>query len=197
MVYNSAKISGLAEDLSSFGLIANASKALLTDMMQSSAQSLLQLVGAKGYRRDHIAGRGVVDSRPFQIFEGSNDVMYLQTADVLLKAMKKQKTTRLSDFLEQYSCTKNSAVVFHRYLSFKLDADPLQRQKVILGKILSWLMALELTTRLRNTGFNAEMIDNAFQVVEPIIAGLTSGYQISSAVSVIESYRESADWQRC
>lgn len=67
-------------------------------MMQSAAQSLLQLVGAKGYRRDHIAGSAVVDSRPFQIFEGSNDILYEQISDSILKSMKKVKEANLSRF---------------------------------------------------------------------------------------------------
>ena len=71
------------QNLALFGWQANATKAVLTDMMQSVAQSLLQLTGAIGYRRDHIAGRAVADSRPFQIFEGSNDVMYSQIAETM------------------------------------------------------------------------------------------------------------------
>ncbi len=50
----------------------------------------LQLVGAKGYRLDHIAGRATVDSRPFQIFEGSNDILYQQIAEAVLKLMRSQ-----------------------------------------------------------------------------------------------------------
>ena len=68
----------LKHDLSRGGLEANATKSVVTDLMQEASQSLLQLVGAKGYRLDHIAGRATVDSRPFQIFEGSNDVLYQQ-----------------------------------------------------------------------------------------------------------------------
>jgi len=64
----------LEKDTSRFDLIANSVKSVITDYMQSAAQNLLQLMGAKGYKLDHIAGRSLTDSRPFQIFEGSNDI---------------------------------------------------------------------------------------------------------------------------
>jgi len=63
----SGEIAGVENDLSALGLEANITKSVTSDMMQESAQSLLQLVGAKGYKLNHIAGRSVVDSRPFQI----------------------------------------------------------------------------------------------------------------------------------
>ncbi|RLB61930.1 MAG: acyl-CoA dehydrogenase, partial [Deltaproteobacteria bacterium] len=72
----------LDTDLSGEGIQANAMKAILTDMMQEAAQSFMQLVGANGFRRDHIAGRAIIDCRPFQIFEGTNDVMYAQVSEM-------------------------------------------------------------------------------------------------------------------
>ncbi|RLB61164.1 MAG: acyl-CoA dehydrogenase, partial [Deltaproteobacteria bacterium] len=62
MCFNSSQKAGVENDLAPHGLEANAVKTYVTDLMQSSAQSLLQLVGAKGYRLDHIAGRAIVDS---------------------------------------------------------------------------------------------------------------------------------------
>ncbi len=59
MCYYTSRVSGVSENLTSFGLQANSTKAVVTDMMQDAAQSLLQLTGAKGYRRDQIAGRAV------------------------------------------------------------------------------------------------------------------------------------------
>ncbi|MDD2636951.1 MAG: acyl-CoA dehydrogenase family protein, partial [Bacteroidales bacterium] len=69
------------EEISRFEILANSVKSVVTDYMQEAAQSFLQLVGAKGYRLDHLAGRSLVDSRPFQIFEGSNDILYQQVTE--------------------------------------------------------------------------------------------------------------------
>ena len=83
MCAHSSKHADVENGLSGRGVEANAIKTVVTDLMQEAAQSLLQLVGAKGYRLDHIAGRAAVDSRPFQIFEGSNDVLYAQISEAL------------------------------------------------------------------------------------------------------------------
>jgi alkylation response protein AidB-like acyl-CoA dehydrogenase len=57
------------------GFEANIIKTVSSDLMQESAQTLVQLVGAAANKLNHIAGRAIVDSRPFQIFEGSNDIL--------------------------------------------------------------------------------------------------------------------------
>src|SRR5699024_2845907 len=43
----------LSKDVSGMDLTANSIKTVTTDMMQSAAQSLIQLTGAKAYRLDH------------------------------------------------------------------------------------------------------------------------------------------------
>ena len=60
MCLNSSRKADLKNDLAPLGLEANSVKTYLTDLMQNAAQSLLQLVGAKGYRLNHIAGRAIV-----------------------------------------------------------------------------------------------------------------------------------------
>src|SRR5690606_14834243 len=99
MCARSSEISGIAHNLALEGLEANSMKALVTDLMQESAQLCLQVSGANGYRISHIAGRGIVDSRPFQIFEGSNEMLYTQIAEMMLKQLKKQKEANLYAFL--------------------------------------------------------------------------------------------------
>ena len=83
----------IKNDLTTLGLEANIIKTVTTDLMQESAQSLLTLVGAIGYKLNHIAGRGTVDTRPFQIFEGSNDILYAQISESLIKLLKTAKET--------------------------------------------------------------------------------------------------------
>src|SRR5690606_26508197 len=78
-------------DVAPHGLEANAVKSVTTDLMQEAAQSAMQLIGAKAYKLNHIVGRGTMDSRPFQIFEGSNDILYAQITEGLIKLMKRAK----------------------------------------------------------------------------------------------------------
>src|SRR5659263_232457 len=78
-----SQMADISNDLTGLGFEANIIKTVTTDLMQESAQSLLTLVGAIGYKLNHIAGRGTVDTRPFQIFEGSNDILYNQISESL------------------------------------------------------------------------------------------------------------------
>jgi alkylation response protein AidB-like acyl-CoA dehydrogenase len=195
MCHYAARVSGVENNLSSIGLQANATKAVLTDMMQSAAQSLLQLTGAEGYRRDNIAGRAVADSRPFQIFEGSNDVMYSQIAEAILKEMKKEKETNFFTFLNQFELTGRVADYYKQILSFKLDATSLQRAKVALGKIVARLITTEFALDLMDAGFRSDLINNAILVVGNTIAEQVSSVTQSGLIHVIEDYQDGSDWK--
>jgi hypothetical protein len=195
MCHYAARVSGVNNNLALFGMQANATKAVLTDMMQSAAQSLLQLTGAKGYRRDHIAGRAVVDSRPFQIFEGSNDVMYSQIAETILKEMKKEKETNFYTFLSQFELTEKIAGYYKHILNFKLNSESLQRAKVALGKIVARLITTEFTLDLMEAGFRSDLVDNAIQVVGNTIAEQVSSVTQLRQIHVIEEYRDGSDWK--
>src|SRR3546814_17388438 len=91
MCSRSSEISCIENNLASQGLEANSMKALVADLMQESAQLLAQLSGAKGYRISHIGGRGVMDSRPFQVFEGSNEMLYSQIDEPHFREMTQFK----------------------------------------------------------------------------------------------------------
>ncbi len=195
MCYYTARVSGVENDLTSFGLQANSTKAVLTDMMQSAAQSLLQLTGAKGYRRDNIAGRAVVDSRPFQIFEGSNDVMYSQIADAILKEMKKRKETNFYTFLSTFELTENIAVYYKHILNFKLGPESLQRARLALGKIAARLITTEFVFDLQKAGFHTNLIDNAIQVMGNTIAEQVTSFSQFKQINIIEEYGDDTDWK--
>ena len=195
MCHYTAKVSSLGNDLTSYGLQANAAKAVLTDMMQDSAQSLLQLTGAKGYRRDHIAGRSVADSRPFQIFEGSNDVMYSQVADIVLKKMKDGKHLNFYTFLSQFDLTAKGADYFRDALNYNLDLTSVQRTRVMLGKIIAKLITADFVIDLYDTGFRKDLVDNALQVIGNDIVTQMPALTHFRQISVVEEYSENSDWK--
>src|SRR3546814_3399039 len=97
-------------------------KALVADLMQESAQLLAQLSGVKGYRISHIGGRGVMDSRPFQVFEGSNEMLYSQIAETSLRAIKKFKQHNLLEYLKNHPLTARLSDHFKKELNFTVDA---------------------------------------------------------------------------
>jgi len=196
MCHYTAKVSSISNDLTSYGLQANAAKAILTDMMQDSAQSLLQLTGAKGYRRDHIAGRSVADSRPFQIFEGSNDVMYSQVADIVLKKMKDGKYRNFYTFLSQFELTIKAAERFREVLNYNLDFSSVQRTRVMLGKVIAKLITADFTIDLYETDFRQDLIDNALEVIGNDIATQMPALTHARLIHVVEGYREKSDWKQ-
>jgi len=158
MCVNTCQRAGLDQDLSLRGLEANAIKTTITDLMQSAAQSLLQLVGAKGYRLDHFAGRALVDSRPFQIFEGSNDILYIQISETLLKQMKATGESNLSRWLKASEPTKLASGPLKHLFDFVPDFAMSQRKLAQLGRIISRVVALNLVLGLEERGFDRDLI---------------------------------------
>src|SRR5690606_41660196 len=135
------------------GLEANRMKALVTDLMQESAQLCVQLSGSSGYKLDHIAGRGIVDSRPFQIFEGSNEMLYTQIAETLIKGMKKGKIGNLLTYLSEMELTNRVSSLFKEQLDFNFPENMCQRQFIIIGTIMARLACLQYVQQLVDKGY--------------------------------------------
>ncbi|WP_430810482.1 MULTISPECIES: acyl-CoA dehydrogenase family protein [unclassified Carboxylicivirga] len=191
---NSSEKAGLSNDLSMMGIEANAVKALSTDMMQGASQSLLQLVGAKGYTLNHIAGRSIVDSRPFQIFEGSNDMLYSQIAESVLKIMRKLKMRNLFRFIKDYQLTQGAAQLVKDLLNFDLNVNMPQRKLVEMGQIFSHLIAMNQVLALRNKGFASDLTKGAIDHLKQDVQRLLSSFSAQNISQVIVDYNSSASW---
>ncbi|MBK3516770.1 acyl-CoA dehydrogenase family protein [Carboxylicivirga marina] len=191
---NSSKKAGLINDLSMAGIEANAVKSLSTDMMQSASQTLLQLVGAKGYKLNHIAGRSTVDSRPFQIFEGSNDMLYSQISESVIKLMRKAKQGNLLDFIKSFELTANAASLVKDLFNFELDFNVPQRKLVELGQILSRVISLEHVLVLSDKGFSEKLIDGTVSHLRQEMQTLLSSFNVNNETKVIEDYQSNSDW---
>lgn len=184
----------ITKDVSNMDLTANAIKTYTTDLMQQAAQSLLQLTGAKGYRLDHIAGRALIDSRPFQIFEGSNDILYQQISESVLKSMRKLKLKNLYEFLSDFELTQRASGYFSELLDFKINNKLAQDRLVELGRILSRVISLEFTLRLSDKGFNQKLIDNTIKTLRTDVERRVSTFVNDKAPDVVEDYEESSSW---
>jgi alkylation response protein AidB-like acyl-CoA dehydrogenase len=181
-------------DLAGEALSANAIKTVVTDLMQDASQSLLQLMGGKGYRLDNVAGRSVVDSRPFQIFEGSNDVLYQQISEAMLKSMRQMKEKNLETFLSDHDLTSRAVEYFNDALNFEVDQSLSQRKLVELGRILGRVVTMELVIELGDRGFRSDLISNCLQVFRREVEGLLAGYHETGQTDVIEDYVEGSAW---
>ncbi|KAA8486806.1 alkylation response protein AidB-like acyl-CoA dehydrogenase [Arcticibacter tournemirensis] len=194
MCARSSEISGIEHNLAAEGLEANSMKAVVTDLMQESSQMLLQLSGANGYKITHIGGRGVMDSRPFQIFEGSNEMLYAQIAEMVTRQMKKQKLSNLFDFLKDFKRTSDACLYFENDLNFNIDNNIPQRKLVDLGKIISRIICAGYVIDLANKGFRADLADNCITSVRQEVSALVCSFKFSNTVNIIEDYTGNSSW---
>ena len=194
MCHRSSQISSIAHNLAMEGVEANAMKALVTDLMQESAQLCLQVSGANGYKISHIAGRGIVDSRPFQIFEGSNEMLYTQIAEMVTKKMRKEKETNLASFLANYELTREASAHVREVLDFVPGEGLAQRKLVDLGKIISRVIAANYVLTLANEGFRDDLVAGCIEHLRRDIAHLVSNLYLDNRVKVIDDYVSGSDW---
>ena len=194
MCANSSEKAGLDVDLSSHGMEANAVKSVITDLMQEAAQSVVQLVGAKAYKLNHIAGRGTADSRPFQIFEGSNDILYAQISEGLVKMMKRAKERNLFQFLKSFDLTDKAVHFVKSQVDFNLDLQIPQRKLVEMGKIIGRVISLNQVLDLSEKGFNKELIDGSVAFLQQEITKLMSAFNFRNNEKVVDGYDENTSW---
>lgn len=194
MCVNSSEKAGIENDLSNSGFEANSTKSVVTDLMQEAAQSATQLVGAQAYKLDHIAGRSITDSRPFQIFEGSNDILYAQISESLVKMMKKTRESNLYKFLKGYDLTSKSAEILKNILDFNLSSTLSQRKLVELGQVLGRLVSSQLVINLGEKGFRNDLIQNGLNMLHQEIEALMTTFNYQNQSKVVEAYQENSSW---
>ncbi len=195
MCVNSCEKAGIENDLAAQGLEANAIKTCITDLMQEASQSLLQLVGAKGYRLDHFAGRATVDNRPFQIFEGSNDILYVQITEALLKQMKIAKEKNLFRYLSSFELTQRAADRLQSLLDFELEPAMPQRKLMEFGQIISRILVMDLVLKLGAKGFDRELIGNCLTILRQEIARQLTSYSCDDRTELIDLEQNHPSWR--
>ena len=192
---HSSDNAGVENDLTSHGLKANSVKTVVTDLMQEAAQHLFQLVGAKAYRQNHIAGRAIVDSRPFQVFEGSNDILYSQVSEAVVKLMKQAKEINMFKFLNGFSLTSKSALHIKEILNFNIDLQLPQRKLVELGKVISRIVSMEMVIDLGLKGFHPDLIANSLNMMKQELNYLMTNYLYTNKSLVLADYKEESHWR--
>jgi len=186
--------SSIENDLSSDGIEANSVKTIVTDLMQESAQTLVQLSGAKGYRLSHIGGRGIVDSRPFQIFEGANEMLYTQISEMVIKLMKKKKEFNLFQFLKNFDLTSKASEYLKKQTDFSLKTDLSQRKLVDLGRAIGRVVSAGLVIDLGEKGFRKDLIDNCLSSLQQDISNMIYSYHNNVAISSVDEYQAGSSW---
>ena len=190
----SSEKSGIENNLANDGVEANSVKTTVSDLMQESAQTLVQLSGAKGYRLSHIGGRGIVDSRPFQIFEGANEMLYTQISEMIIKIMKKKKEFNLFQFLKNFDLTSQASEYIKKQTDFSLNTELSQRKLVDLGRTIARVVSAGLVINLGEKGFRKDLIDNCLTSLQQDISNMIYAYHNSTKNTSIPDYKEGSSW---
>jgi alkylation response protein AidB-like acyl-CoA dehydrogenase len=195
MCLNTSEKAGIENNLAGEGLEANCVKTYITDLMQESAQSLLQLVGAIGYRLDHFAGRAIVDCRPFQIFEGSNDILNVQITEAVLKQMSAVKEKNLFRYLSQLELTRRSSSYFKKILDFEINPSMTQRKQVVMGELISRVVNMDMVMRLGERGFSKELVASCITNLQQEVSRRVADYRFENCTGVIDLEQDHPAWR--
>ena len=194
MCYTSSHGTSIDFDLALKGIEANTFKAVVSDLMQESAQILTQLLGGKGYLVQSLGSRSIMDSRPFQIFEGPNDMLFTQLADMVLKAMSKAKETNLLSFMKTYELSRRSAELFKADINVNLDRAMPQRKSVIIGEVMAFVIIAHNIMQMRDQGFNSQLAENALIRLQQDVSVRMNSYTNRRDNQPTEGYMEDSSW---
>ncbi len=194
MCFRSSHVSGIENDLSAEGIQANSMKAYVTDLMQESSQTFTQLSGANGYRISNIGGRGIMDSRAFQIFEGSNEMLYTQIGEMIAKLMRRQKEMNIYQFLKEFNLTQKACSFFKKDIDFTLMTGLSQRKMIDLGKVFSRIIASNFVIEMGENGFRNDLVTNCINTIKVDVATFISSFHAENTVTPIEDYKEKSWW---
>ena len=135
-----------------------------------------------------------MDSRPFRIFEGSNEMLYSQIAEVVIKAMKGKKMNSLIEYLSQNPTTIKVADMFKNDLNFNVDQVNIQRKMVDLGRIMGRVVCAGYVVNLAEKGFNKDLIENCLTNIRHEISGIVNSLKFPNFSLAIEDYQEGSMW---
>lgn len=196
MCFKSSKsnFSSIDNNMAPHAVEANSMKAYVSDLMQESSQMLTQLKGAKGYREESLGARGIVDSRPFQIFEGANGMLYSQVGEIVSKLMLRKKLPNLFEFLSQYDLTNKVAEHFKSMINFTIVGKLPQRKMVDLGKMLSRIVVAQYVVDMGSSGFRPDLIRDCIETLKYDVSSFVSAFKFSTDVNPIDGYTEGGAW---
>jgi alkylation response protein AidB-like acyl-CoA dehydrogenase len=163
-------------------LTANIVKVTTSDLLQMSAQSGVQLLGGQGFRKDHYTGKAFVDSRPFQIFEGSNDVLYEAIAAQLIGEARKLGLRTLGEALARHPGLPSPTLPDDPVRNLPLPSTDSQVDRVLFGKIFARYASIGIVQNVAST------------TSDPLIPG--AGALTDSAVAFLQAECETYQNER-
>lgn len=156
------------DDVAGDYLLVNAVKVISSESMAAAADSALQLFASAAYKHNHLVGRAYIDSRPFQIFEGSNDVIHDNTFEVVAGRHGSVNPDTISLELQNFALSIPDDLPQGTLSVLDIKEECSQRRKVHYGKIIEWIVVLSILEHA--SAHDAMPVDDARQVAKRNIA---------------------------
>lgn len=135
------------EDVSGDNTLVNCAKVICTETMHLASDCALQVFASAAYKRNHLVGRAYVDARPFRIFEGVNEVLDDTVYNVIAGRSFCCDRAAVEAEIGRYGLRLSGEVADRALELFSAYADISQRQRVVLGRIIGWLVTLAILDR--------------------------------------------------
>lgn len=132
------------DDISGDYTLVNTVKVITSETLQAATDSALQLFAAAAYKRNHLVGRAFVDARPFQIFEGSNDVLYENIYDVIVGRHHRFNCEAIACELQRYDLEMAPDIPLHAQELLDHPLECTQREKTLYGQMVAWMVTLSV-----------------------------------------------------
>jgi alkylation response protein AidB-like acyl-CoA dehydrogenase len=126
-------------DISSDYTLVNAAKLVCSETIQTASDSALQLFASAAFKRNHLVGRAYVDTRPFQIFEGSNDVLDENLYDTIVSRYGTCDCATVNQEFNRYGLALGQDMPSVALDLLDEHTSVGQRDKVMMGRMLAWL----------------------------------------------------------
>ena len=141
-----------------------------------------------------LGSRAIMDSRPFQIFEGPNEMLFSQVAEAVLKVVKRKSLSSLEEFFLLEPKWAFAADRFKKHLKFNLDYNIPQRKHVRLGELISRVICGQYVYEMKEAGFNAELAEASLDHLAQEISTLVNTYKMHEGIMPVEYFNEDSNW---
>ena len=163
--------SGIEFDLSTETIIANSIKITVTDFMHKASDLNIQLSGGNSFKAGHFGFQGLIDSRPFEIFEGPNDMLINQIGRMSLIGMRKNTITNVQDFINEIvlnNAKSDSSKKLQTSCNYTIDCNKsnIKDYSNIIGRLVTILLNTYFVYNLKSQKFNDYLINNALIYLE-------------------------------
>lgn len=156
------------DDISGDYLLVNTVKVISSKSMADAADSAMHLFAAAAFKRNHLVGRAYIDSRPFQIFEGSNDVLDDNTFEVIAGRYGAVNPEAINQELEKFGLRLPDNLLAGTLSILNIKKECTQRQQVHYGKIIEWIVTIAILEHMRAK--ESTLVEDAMRVAKLNIA---------------------------